>query len=121
MNRKFNIDFFEFSFLVEACLPPRPIARTMFFRSVSEEYYHIMDADERKRLFEWIIKNPNFKIEEDDCLNFYDRFNPDNQYKVSTDFDGKKEDIEAYLHDGQYYTSNNTWIAEEYITKVKKL
>lgn len=27
LANRFNIVFFEFSFLVEACIPPRPIAR----------------------------------------------------------------------------------------------
>jgi hypothetical protein len=52
----FTIDFFELAFLVEACIPPRPIARSMFFDDVSDIHYHKMTKEERQRLFDWIIR-----------------------------------------------------------------
>ena len=57
---RFNIDFFEFSFLVEACIPPRPIARAMFWDDVINKYYHVLTDNERQRLFEWINRCDNF-------------------------------------------------------------
>lgn len=121
MNRKFNVDFFEFAFLVEACLPEAPIARTMFFRSVSEDYYHIMTNNEREQLFNWIQKSYKFDLEKEECQHFYDRFNPDNQYKVYNNMDGEVDYHECYLHKGQYHLKHNTWIAKEYIAEVEKV
>ena len=53
----FNIDFFELSFLAEACIPPRPIARTYFWQNLSKVYWYQMTENERERLFEWINRN----------------------------------------------------------------
>jgi|SRR5690349_13299315 len=120
-----DIDFFEFSFLVEACIPTRPIARTMFWHIVIDKYYHVLTQNERDRLFEWInrcyameegIKNSN-----EDCLLFNARFDPNNQYKVYTNFKGEEKIIETFLFQGRYYTARNTSIVDEYITKVEKI
>jgi hypothetical protein len=57
----FNIDFFEFSFLVEACIPPRPIARSSFWDSVIDKHFHKMTEEERSDLYDWIKKNYYFQ------------------------------------------------------------
>lgn len=44
-DNRFSIDFIEFSFLVEACIPPRPIARTYFWGQVIDKYYHVLTVD----------------------------------------------------------------------------
>lgn len=124
-ENRFNIDFFEFSFLVTACLPKSPIARTMFFHRVIDKYYYVLTQDERNRLYEWVMREYQFeeglKKGEKDCVWFEKRYNPDNQYKVTTDFKGKIEEIEAFKgDDGRYYKARNTWVSEEYITKIEK-
>ena len=43
---EFKIDFFELAFLAEACIPPVPIARAMFFADLSDKYYHQMTQEE---------------------------------------------------------------------------
>ena len=121
---KFTIDFFEFSFLVEACIPPRPIARSMFFDSVSEKYYHEMTVNERKRLYDWMercfvdrdLKNEQIK-------NFRARFNPDNQYIVEAKAPEKAESeiFECYLYNNEYHINLSTSIVKKYIIEVKKL
>lgn len=118
---KFEIDFFEFSFLVEACIPPRPIARTMFFQRVSDEYYNIMTDVEKAKLFEWVQRSPNFDLDEEDCANFYARFNPDNQFEVVTSYMGKIEKKLTYFYKDQYHITKTASILEEYITEIKKV
>lgn len=122
---RFPIDFFLFSFLVEACIPPRPIARAMFWQDVIDTHYHTLTENERVRLFEWTnrcygmeegIKNGN-----EDCLVFNARFDPNNQYKIHTTFGGENKITEAFSWQGRYHTSINTSINEDYITKVEKL
>lgn len=120
-DKKFKIDFFEFSFLVEACIPPRPIARSMFWSDVSEVYYHQMTQDERFRLFTWIQKNPCFTLDNEDCNHFYNRFNPDNQFKIYIDFNGLKSEADVYMHDGRYHKSKSTSVVEEYIYKIESI
>ena len=120
---RFNIDFFEFSFLVEACIPPRPIARAMFWDDVIDKHYKFLTDNERVRLFEWINRNPCMQdgIEEgnEDCLLFNARFNPDNQYKVHTNYNDKLEVYDAFKLNDRYYIKKNTSIEDKYITKVE--
>jgi len=119
-KNRFNIDFFEFSFLVEACIPPLPIARTVFWYDVIDKYYHVLTKNERARLFEWINRNGQFEAslkKEEDSRVFYARYDPNNQYLVTA----KGEEIECFLFKERYYTKRNTWIAEEYIEKVEKI
>ena len=119
-----DIDFFEFSFLVEACIPPRPIARAMFWQDVINKYYHRLSQNERDRLFDWINRCDSFNYNLDsneDCQLFNARFDKNNQFLVHTFFDGEEKIIEAFLLDGKYHTSKTTSINEEYITKIEKL
>jgi len=121
MTDKFTIDFFEFCFLVEVCIPPRPIARAMFFDNVSSVYYHQMNKNQRANLFEWVQKNPNFDLANKDCLHFYDRFNPDNQYVVTTEWEGEEVGWETYKHNGQYHEDGSSSILEKHIKKIEKI
>lgn len=121
MAEKFEIDFFELSFLAAACMPERPIARSMFFESLSERYYHEMSKDQRARLFEWLQKDYGWSLQKPDCLHFYCRFNPQNQYLVYTEYEGKKETHETYRYEDQYHTTKSTSIQEDYIYKVEPI
>ena len=120
----FNIDFWELCFLAEACIPPRPIARTMFWQNLTNLYYHNMTENERARLFEFMNRNSKYeeslKTQEDTQI-FHARFDPDNQYRVTTNFQDKEEVYEAFLRNGKYYTSSNFWISGDYIIKVEKI
>ena len=118
---RFNIDFTEFAFLVEACIPPSPIARSMFWDKVCGYYYHLLTADERIKLFEWITRNRSLKMENEDCRFFYSRYNPENQYRATCVYNGKTEMIDCFLMDDRYYTSKGTSIVEEYIKEVTRI
>jgi hypothetical protein len=112
----FKIDFFEFAFLVEACIPPKPIARTMFWRDVINVYYHEMSTSERDRLFEWITEDSNFDITDKDAKWFYDRYNPDNQYVIQTKTkDGVKTLHHTFKHYDEYCISTTSFILGELI------
>ena len=119
-----DIDFFEFSFLVEACAGNRPIARSMFFDRVIDKYYHVLSQDERDNLFEWINRSSSFKFDLErgcnSCLWFNARFDKNNQFIVHTLFNGEEKVYEAFKFEDRYYTKKDTFIAEEYIIKVEK-
>jgi hypothetical protein len=124
-ERRFKIDFYELSFLIEACIPKVPIARAMFWKDVIDKYYHQMTWDERARLHEWIGRNYSYenglKNNDPDIIAFERRFNPDNQYKITTNYEGNIETKEAFLMDGKYHIKINTSILDEYITNVEKI
>lgn len=124
----FTIDFFEFSFLVEVCIPPVPIARACLWEKVINTYYHGMTEDERTRLYKWI--KPRIEARRELAPEeygfaqrqlFLDRYNPDNQYLVTAEYEGKVDTTRCFLNDGKYRTSSDTYIATECITNIQKL
>lgn len=122
---RFNIDFFEFSFLVEACIPPRPIARAMFWDDVINKHYNVLTESERARLYEWVNRNHSMQdgIENnnEDCLLFNARFDPNNQYYVTSKYKGKTDTHKCFLWKGKYHILKNTHIESKYITKEDKI
>ena len=119
----FNIDFFELSFLAEACIPPRPIARAMFWQDLTRKYWEQMTEGERAHLFEWLNRNPWYPEsleKEEDTQVFHARFDPDNQYMVKTKYKRKKDERRAFKYNDKYWIGLNTFISEEYITEVTK-
>ena len=120
----FTIDFFELAFLAEACIPPNPIARTMFWQRLTNVYWEQMTEEEREHLFEWLNRNDNYKRSlenEEETQIFHARFDPDNQYMVYTTMDGKDDVNRTFKYNDLYYVRSNSWITPEFITKVEKL
>jgi hypothetical protein len=119
----FQIDFFELAFLAEACIPPRPIARAMFWQSLTDKYWYEMTEGERIHMFEWLQKSWVYEEsleKEEDTQVFHARFNPDNQYIIKTNYEGKAEEHRAFKMGDRYYIGRNTSISEEYIISIEK-
>ena len=119
----FQIDFFELAFLAEACIPPRPIARAMFWQNLTKHYWGQMTEGERAHLFEWLNRNDWYKEsleKEIDTHVFHSRFNPDNQYMVKYKHENESGEKRAFKMFDRYYIGHDQWIAEEYITEVTK-
>jgi hypothetical protein len=119
----FKIDFFELAFLAEACIPPRPIARAMFWQSLTDKYWYEMTEGERIHLFEWMWKNGVYEDSletEEDTQVFHARFNPDNQYTVTTEKIGVTEVHRAFKMGEYYYIGRNTLILDDYIMSIEK-
>lgn len=119
----FKIDFFELLILSENCIPPVPIARSMFFDNLTDKYYKEMNSEQRKGLFNFIRKNDKFDLNNESCNIFYSRFNPDNQYLISAKNDSakKEETIEAFFRNDKYWISTNTYVSQEFIVSIKKI
>lgn len=126
VDKKIEIDFIELAFLVEACIPPCPIARATIWSDTIDKHYHKLTKNGRARMYDWMNRNEKFKIQleksDEDCLLFNARFNPENQYVVHTEINGKKQETECFLFYGIFHTSSNTHIVGDYITgHIKKL
>lgn len=118
----FTIDFFELSFLAEACIPPVPIARGTFWQDLINKHFYVMTPNERARLYTWITeRNLRFNLENEDCKMFALRFNPDNQYMITTKYKDKVEAHEAFKVGERYHVSTSSWIEEKYINNVQKI
>jgi hypothetical protein len=119
----FTIDFFELAFLAEACIPPRAIARAMFWQSLTDKYWAQMTEGERNHLFEWLQKNYYYKEsleQQEDTKVFHARFDPDNQYMVKVNYKDKEEDRRVFKMGDKYYIDSKSFISEEYIVSIEK-
>ena len=114
----FEIEFFELLFLAEVCIPPQPIARYTFFYKLSSTFYHKMNDDQKNKMFKFITKNTKFDIGNKECLHFYCRFNPENQFSILTEFEGKKQIKSVYKYEDNYHVTQNQFINEKYIRSI---
>lgn len=124
LSNRFNIDFFEFSFLVEACIPRRPIARSMFWDDVINKHYHVLTENERQKLFKWINRCDNFTYnleKNEDCQLFNARFDKENQYTIKTLYDGKEQITTAFKWQGKYHISKTQSVNEDYILEITRV
>lgn len=125
---KISIDFFEYCFLLEACIPPAPIARTHFFQESIDNHYNLMTDEERTKVYNWMWD----KIEpKKDAMkvNYYDyelldmwlaRYNPNNQYLVTTNYNNELKDMEVFKYKDKFHVNRTTSIIEDYIVDVKQ-
>ena len=123
---KVELNIFEMFYLLESCFRGSHLRSGTIGRFV-DEWYGLFTPQQRKNLRDWILRDiyngdfkPRFSCCGDDTI-FMARYNPDNQYRVKTLYDGKEEIHETFLLDGRYYTKSNRFIAEEYITSVEKI
>ncbi len=120
-NESFNIGFFELLYLGQECIPPTITARSMFFEKLSMIYWHEMNRDQRETFFNSIINHERFSLHNGSCAHFYNRFNPDNQYKIEVKDAYTTKNEYAYLHNEEYHITKERWIKKEEIVKVEKM
>ena len=116
-----QINFFEFIFLVEACIPPVPIARAHFWEKVINEYFGKLSWEQRIHLFKSISTSSRFSHENEDCQWFYARYNPGNNYRVFTKYMGQRELHLAFLKDGRYWVGKNRYIDPDHFVKAQSI
>lgn len=114
----FNIDFWELVFLAEACIPPTPIARGCFWDKLCNEHYEKLSENERKRMFEFLKDKLDLNNEE--ARFFFARYNPLNQYLVSSFFEGKAGEHHAFMWNSEFHVSKTKIINKEYIKEWKR-
>ena len=117
----FTIDFFELMWLAESVIPERPISRSMCFDNFSDVHYHNMNDQQRKQFMEHVMEQPKFDLAKRQCAHFYARFNPENQYRVTTDYKENVKVINCYLWEGKYHTQMNGYVSPRFITKIIRI
>jgi len=120
---RFDIDFFEFMFLTEACIPPVPIARGGFWNDVINKYYFKLSSKEKFQLFRFINNNESFKLSlskgDLDCKLFNARYDPDNQYEVSYSQKEEVGVVDCFKWNNKFVDSQKH-VNEELIIKSNK-
>ena len=119
----FNVDFFDFAYLVEMSMPPNTMTRVIFFRKVVDEYYYKMEPAEREHLYQYISRKDKYDLSNKEIAFFEARFNPENQYRVMAEVEGKAEFHFAFKlpNDDKYYIKSDTWVTPELIKSVEEL
>ena len=123
---KVELDIFELGYLLDSCLRGSHLRSTTIEKFVND-WYDLLTEQQRYNLYEWTIRLTyygEFKPSDRCCGAdelFIKRYDPDNQYLLTTDYNGKIEQYRAFLYNGEYHTTSTRFIAKEYITKVEKL
>ena len=124
---KVDLDIFELSYLLNACLRGSHLRSGTIERFV-DELFDRLTEQERYNLYEWSLRltysyEKEFKPSETCCgadIKFMKRYDPENQYIVTTKYEGKVEKHRAFLMNERYHIETNRFIADEYIKKVEK-
>jgi hypothetical protein len=82
-------------------------------------WYEELNENERARVYEFF--NRTQEAELDIQKKFMARYNPKNQFRVSTLFEGNREEVETYLFNNQYWLSETVRVEEKYIIGVEKI
>jgi hypothetical protein len=78
-----------------------------------------MSWEQRKHFYQWIGKKLNMEQEESQI--FMARFNPDNQYKIKTLYQGQEKEVEAFLLKDKFMVSSNRSCNPDFIVDTEKL
>ena len=124
---KVNLDIFELSYLLNTCLRGSHLRSRTIERFV-DEFFDRLTEQERYNLYEWSLRltysyEKEFKPSETCCgadMKFMKRYDPENQYIVTTKYEGKVEKYRAFLMNERYHIETNRFIADKYIKKVEK-
>jgi hypothetical protein len=89
--------------------------------SFIENDFHQLTPRERSRVFE-IISSPSFaKKSGTDLRLMKTRFDPANQYRVKTLFQGKEEVYDCFRFEGRFHIGTQLILKESYITGIARL
>ena len=124
---KVELDIFELSYLLDACLRGSHL-RSCTIGKFVDEFFDRLTEQERYNLYEWSLRltyscEKEFKPSDASCgadVVFMKRYDPENQYIITTRYEGKTQKHRAFFMEGRYYVKKNRFIDEAYITKVKR-
>lgn len=114
-----QIDYFEFLILVDSSWHSGTILRHSVLLKAMDVWYHEMTDNDRARAFEYVTRTQ--KVENETHRRFLARFDPDNQYDVTSEGKGIKGTKRCYLFEGKYWDTVNSFAGEEWIKKVEKV
>lgn len=121
MEQGFTISFIELLILTQESIPPKAIARTEFWKKMINTYYGKMDPEQRKVAFEWITREAKFNKEEELCQWFYARYNPKNQFIVTTMDNRIGTQHRVFRKDEDYWINMDTKIDFDMITHIRRI
>jgi len=89
-----------------------------------DKYWYTMSEETRKKTFEDWVSQPNFnemREKDEDVKLFYARFHPDNQFTVTTNFNGTVNKMQAFKWGSKYHVGSMSVINNDYITEIEKI
>jgi hypothetical protein len=88
-----------------------------------DKYWFGMSEESRKNLFEDWTSTPEFRdmLDKEEVKLFFARFNPDNQFTVTTELYGTVNKHQAFKWKDGYYLGSMSKLNDEYITDIEKI
>lgn len=88
-----------------------------------DKYCYAMSEETRKETFEDWVSTPDFRdmLDNEEVKLFFARFHPDNQFTVTTNFNGTVNKMQAFKWKDGYYVGSMSKINNDYITDVEKI
>lgn len=88
-----------------------------------DKYWHGMSEETRKETFDYWVTSSDFPtmIEKEEVKLFHARFDPDNQFTVTTELNGTVNKFRAFKWGSKYHVGSIASIAEDFITNIEKL
>lgn len=109
------------AFLLEACIPPVPIARMTFFKDAIDKHYHNLSAEERTRILEWMRRTYKWNTEVEEIAMFEARYDSDNQYLITVSNGEVEETRECFLFKGEYRTNSKGFAPKKINNQNRKI
>lgn len=113
MESNIVIDYFEFNVLIEASWYAGTILRHSIMLKAINTWYHLLSENEQAKVYEFF--NRTQEAEKEIQKRFLARYNPNNQFSVTTCYKGETGKTKAYFFNGKYWINDTTMIDEKYI------
>jgi hypothetical protein len=88
-----------------------------------DKYWFAMSEETRKETFDHWVSTPDFRdmLEKEEVKVFFARFNPDNQFTVTTELYGTVNKHRAFKWQDRYHVGSVSKLNDDYITNVEKI
>ena len=124
---KVSLSFEEMWYLLESCLRGSHLRTSTIERFVNNFYHGFVD-EEKVTLRNLVLDklyDGEFVPRSECCgkdIWFMERYDMNNRYMVTIEYDGKVETFDTFKHAGsdRYYTGINESLNHMYITKIEK-
>jgi hypothetical protein len=117
----FSIDFLMLQKLVEACWGGRTILEFSVLQQTIDVHFHTMSEFHKRAMYNYFNKKYSHEsaimnADNDTIrLQFIERFNPSNQYKINGDVSNV-----YYLFNARYYSNSRQYVDNEQVLSVEK-
>lgn len=116
---KFKIEIDDLIMLALSCIELENKFRVKVWFDIIDVHYKEMNAKERVAIYSFML--PELDVSNHFHKLFIDRFNPENQYKITVEFEGETKCYEAFMRNDKYYISSSFAYDYDFIKMVEDI